>query len=424
MRNQTRNWLIYSLGTAAAGSFLKKHTPNFGWCQIYPTLQSILDLSHQQLFTETLGSVMRPSLHIEKALGHACGMSCVNAYYYAIYFISLFISVALISKPLLSLANASPHAEHSRERKARTAARFILWTLPIYLVVYSYGSIVDALYPASAIILAVTLLQKITPKEYSAFPRLGSIALIALVTAASFIADMSRPYAPYILLIFIAAAAAQKNAKVFISLLLGLLLAAPYHLNQAAATGSPLLTNYTGCNLLEVFNAPGTIEPGSMATTSQTTIANRCSYNEKKIKSYIRNQPLSALSDFANPPRLLRSAFPAPFTPWQYKTIPGFSNIEEILQWALWAALIFFLYVPIVLVAAQCFPTILRLGASGILIGVGVGLPFLITVATNGGQEAGRVGLAFVLPVTFLAATLNTLKPKPSGAPSHKDDAI
>lgn len=424
MKTRTRTWLAYSVATAAAGSLLKRHTPNFGWCQIYPTLQSILDLPHQKIFAETLGSVMRPSLHIEKALGHACGMGCVNAYYYAVYFLALFISIALISKPLFELANTPSPASNSPSNKSRSAARFILWSLPIYLVVFSYGSIVDALYPASAITLTAVLLDKLAPKGSLACPRFGTAALIGLVTVASFVADMSRPYAPYILLIFLAASAAQKNYRALIGLALGLLLATPYHLNQAAAIGSPLLTNYTGCNLLEVFNAPGTIRPGGMAKTPQTTIASRCSYNEQKIKGYIIHQPLSALRDFANPPRLLRSAFPAPFTPWQYKGFPGLGNAEEALQWALWLALIIFLYIPIILITAQSVPGILQLGPSAILIGAAVGLPFLITIATNGGQEAGRVGLAFILPVTFLAAILNTLQQRQSGPQSSHHDAI
>ncbi|MEI8251671.1 MAG: hypothetical protein WCF98_10920 [Synechococcus sp. ELA057] len=402
--NPRRSWITYSIVVAAAGSLLKRHTPNFGWCQIYPSLQSILEKTHSQLFFETLGSLLRPSLHIEKALGHACGMGCVNLYYYTVYFAALLVSTSLLSRPLFVLAGGKTNT--NLPELTTRAAKAILFSLPIYLIVYSYGSIVDAIYPASIIGITYLLLNK-TYRSASGqkHQRLFIDPIIPCLAALSFLADMSRPYAPYIILILIAAAAAQKNPKAVIGLATGILLALPYHTIQAAKTGSPMLTNYTGCNLMEVFHAPGTIPPGGMATTPQTTIATRCAFNQANINYYIVHSPVSALRDLTNPPRLLRSALPAPFTPWEYDGFPGFSKIDEIAQWALWAALIIFLYLPTILLVYTSLPQTLHNGAATALLSLAIGLPFLITISTNGGQEAGRVGLSFLLPILFLAAT-------------------
>ena len=400
-----RSWLLYSVVVAAAGSLLKKHTPNFGWCQIYPSLQSILEKTHGQLFFDTLGSLLRPSLHIEKELGHACGMGCVNAYYYAVYFTGLLISVCLISRPLIFLAKDK--GDSKRVQQTARAARYILFSLPIYLIVYSYGSIVDAIYPASIICITYLFLNSNWRDSTGQNPRSNRLdPMIPCLTMLSFLADMSRPYAPTIILLLIAAAAAQKNPKAILGLATGIIIAMPYHAIQAEKTGSPILTNYSGCNLMEVFHAPGTIPPGSMATTPQTTIAVRCAFNEAKIKDYIFHSPGRALRDLTNAPRLLRSALPAPFTPWEYEGFPGFSTIEEIAQWALWAALIIFLYAPTIFLIYASWPQAFQNGAATALLSLAAGLPFLITIATNGGQEAGRVGLSFLLPIIYLAATL------------------
>jgi hypothetical protein len=209
-----RSWLLYSVVVAAAGSLLKKHTPNFGWCQIYPSLQSILEKTHGQLFFDTLGSLLRPSLHIEKELGHACGMGCVNAYYYAVYFTGLLISVCLISRPLILLAKDK--GDSKRVQQTARAARYILFCLPIYLIVYSYGSIVDAIYPASIICITYLFLNSNWRDSTGQNPRSNRLdPMIPCLTMLSFLADMSRPYAPTIILLLIAAAAAQSIATAY-----------------------------------------------------------------------------------------------------------------------------------------------------------------------------------------------------------------
>ena len=395
----------YALITAIAGTFLKHHTPNFGWCRMYPSLEALLSKTHSQLFTETLGSVMRPSLHIEKMLGHACGMGCVNAYYYIVYFLALYLSTSFISQPLLSLASHKPH--RAFERIIQRSALFISITLPIYLIVFSYGSIVDAIFPASIIGMAAYLLRRSAPTSGQRRKNLPTWVEILGIAMLCFLADMSRPYAPYVLLLLLGAAAAQRNKRALAGMLAGIILALPYHTIQFQSIGTPLLSNYAGCNLMEVFQAPGTIAPGAMDTTPQITIAERCAFNSNQIKRYIITNPSAAWRDFSSLPRLSRSALPAPFTAWVYQGFPGFSTPEEILQWALWAAFILFLYIPLSFLLTTSFCRATKLGTSSMILLIAASLPFAITITTNGGQEAGRVGLAFILPLVFLACRYN-----------------
>lgn len=327
-------------------------------------------------------------------------MNCVNGYYYIIYFLALLASLLLISPQLFKLSQAGPD-------KQKKWAKRILFCLPIYLIIFSYGSIVDAIFPMTIIWIANLLLSRKFPSNTAAASMLSGKYLIPLVAILSFLADMTRPYAPYILLLMLAASATQRNWRAIAGLALGLALALPYHTIQYKAIGSPILTNYTGCNLIEVFKAPGATFAGSMVTTPQIEIAKRCKENSQRVKNYILTQPLNATKDFLSPIRLMRTVWPAPFTPWQYETSPGFGSAEEIAQWALWAALIIFLYIPITQLVVSAFKKMFLGGAQMALLSSAIFLPLVFSAIAHGGQEAGRVGMAFVLPITFYAAYMN-----------------
>jgi hypothetical protein len=299
---------------------------------------------------------------------------------------------------------AKQKGEGFSERIKASFSRSILITLPIYLIVFSGGSIVDAIYPASIIVIVAFLGDRQVVSGEGTGRRFNNAVIIFSVAFAAFLADMSRPYAPFVLLILLAAAAAQKNLRVLLGLIMGILLSLPYHSIQLSATGSPLLTNYTGCNLMEVYKPDGLVNPGGMKDTHQLIIAERCKQNERIIKAYMLKNPLAAIKDFLYFPRLSRSAFPAPFTPWQYEGFPAVSSFEEFLQWSLWAALIIFLYIPLVGMFVFSLSSGIGSSPSNSLALISVALPYLITIATNGGQEAGRVGLAFLLPICFITA--------------------
>lgn len=389
----------YALAVAIAGSILKRHTPNFGWCGLFPSLDKLLAESHGSLFRNVLGSVLRPSLHIEKSLGHACGMTCVNGYYYLAYFAALLTSLLLTTPHLFRIAGMGNECER------RWASR-ILWALPIYLIIFSYGSIVDAIFPMSIICLSRLLLEGRRNIRFSQSQLANNLLAFTLFTILTFLADMTRPYAPYVLLFMAAAAAAQRSSRAFIGIALGVTLALPYHINQQQATGSPILTNYTGCNLIEVFRAPGVIPAGSMTTTPQLEIAQLCKENATKVVQYIKSQPVSALGDLISPIRLARTAWPAPFTPWEYSIAPGFRSPEEIAQWALWLALIIFLYIPATRLSAGQVSQMFFRGASEAILSIAIFLPMAFSIIGHGGQEAGRVGMTFVLPIIFYTSYL------------------
>ena len=116
--------LLYSITVAAAGSLLKRHTPNFGWRQIYPSLQNILEKSHAQLFLGTLGSLLRLSLHIEKMPGRACGMNCVNAIYQIPHILALFTSVYPLSRPLFLSPQGKPMTNIPNQSRAQQGTHF------------------------------------------------------------------------------------------------------------------------------------------------------------------------------------------------------------------------------------------------------------------------------------------------------------
>lgn len=398
-------WIAYSAFFAVSGSLLKHHTPNFGWCGLYPTLDRFLAVSHGEIFRGTFASVMRPSLHVEKILGHSCGMGCVNTYYYLVYGLALFFAALAISWPLMRILDQPDHASHPGIRKA---VAYLLVALPIYVHVFSYGSIVDAIYPAASIgIVALLLLRT---KLKGALPQF--ICLIDgrfwpqcfVVAFLIFLLDMSRPYAIYVILLLFGAAVFQKSRPLILGILIGIILAFPYHINQFRGIGSPVLTNYTGCNLIEVFRAPGVRFPGAMSEIPQAEIARRCDENSALIKAYVRSQPLSALVDLIRPLRLVRSVFPAPFTPWQYKTAPDFFSLEGGLQWALWVAFIVFLYVPIVFFLGKVLPKLLATNVVLVFVSLAVFAPVTFSIVANAAEEAGRVGLSFVLPISFLAS--------------------
>jgi hypothetical protein len=406
----------YSVAVAIAGSALKRHTPNFGWCGIFPSLDKLLETSHHDLFVNFLGSALRPSLHLEKALGHACGMTCVNTYYYLVYFAALLISLSLTTPNLFRLA------ENGTPRQRGYALR-ILWALPIYLIIFSYGSIVDAVFPMSVIGLSSLMLREPdSAKSNRSFPS-KAISQIALFGTFVFLADMTRPYAPYVILLLLAAATAQRYIHAIIGIILGLLLAMPYHAIQYRNIGSLILTNYTGCNLIEVFKAPGIVPAGSMTTTPQKVIAKTCSDNAQKVSRYVQTQPISALGDFLSPIRLARTIWPAPFTPWEYSIAPGFKTVEEVAQWALWAALIIFLYIPITRLSWSSLPEMFGRGPSRAMLSCAILLPLAFTAIAHGGQEAGRVGMAFILPIVFYTSSLYSLKcqrKESSGTTEHQ----
>lgn len=389
--------MAYSLVVASAGAFLKNHTPNYGWCRSIPDLQALLLKSHAELAFQTVTSVMRPSLHIEKELGKACGEGCLNLYYDLIYFSALFFSVWLLSRFLFRLLQASAQLPHEQRW-----ARWILFILPVYIIVFSGGSFVDALFPAS--IMGLLALIHLGGGKPVTTPVGASICLLALFFAFS--ADMSRPYAPYVLALILLSSVLNRKLLVTSGLLLGLLLASPYHINQHRLINTFMLTNYTGCNLAEVFvNAPNLKGAIDMSVHSGVEVAEYCKEHQQIIHSYIRSDPLSAIRDVLEPQRLARIIFPAPFSPWKYIRLPSPLGLEEALQWLLWLAFSIFLYYPLLrMILANVWKSVSKRALA--FSALACFAPLLFTIVGNGGQEAGRLSLAYILPLAFFYSWL------------------
>ncbi|MEA5441469.1 hypothetical protein [Cyanobium gracile] len=389
--------MVYSLVVATAGAFLKNHTPNYGWCRSIPDLRALLSKSHAELAFQTVTSVMRPSLHIEKELGHACGEACLNLYYDLAYFSALLFGVLLLSRTLFRILQSPTQLPHEQRW-----ARWILFILPVYIILFSGGSFVDALYPASVIGL-LALIHLGSGKRVTV-PVGASICLLALFFAFS--ADMSRPYAPYILVFILLSSVLNRKLLVASGLLLGLLLASPYHINQHRLINTFMLTNYTGCNLAEVFiNAPNIKGGIDMSVHSGIEVAEYCKENQQIIKNYILSDPLSAMKDVLEPQRLARIVFPAPFSPWKYVRLPSPAGLEEALQWLMWVALGIFLYYPLLrMILANLWQSVSKRAL--VFSAFACFAPLLFTIVGNGGQEAGRLSLAYILPMAFFYSWL------------------
>ncbi|MCT0206616.1 hypothetical protein [Synechococcus sp. CS-1332] len=389
--------MVYSLVVASAGAFLKNHTPNYGWCRSIPDLRALLLKSHAELAFQTVTSVMRPSLHIEKELGKACGESCLNLYYDLAYFSALLFGVLLLSRTLFRILQAPTQLPHEQRW-----ARWILFILPVYIILFSGGSFVDALYPASIIGL-LALIHLDGGKRVSVSVG-ASACLLALFFTYS--ADMSRPYAPYVLALILLSSMLNRKLLVTSGLLLGLLLASPYHVNQYRLINTFTLTNYTGCNLAEVFIYAPNIKVGiDMSMHSGIEVAEYCNENQHIIKSYILSDPLSAMRDVLEPQRLARIVFPAPFSPWKYIRLPSPARLEEALQWLMWVALCIFLYYPLLrMILANLWKSVSKRGLA--FSALACFAPLLFTIVGNGGQEAGRLSLAYILPLAFFFSWL------------------
>jgi hypothetical protein len=389
--------MVYSLVVASAGAFLKNHTPNYGWCRSIPDLRSLLLKSHAELAFQTVTSVMRPSLHIEKELGHACGEACLNLYYDLAYFLALLFGILLISRTLFHILQTPEQLPHEQRW-----ARWILFILPVYIILFSGGSFVDALYPAS--IIGLLALIHLGGGIRGFLPVGASVCLLALVF--TFFADMSRPYAPYVLVFILLSSLLNRKLLVTLGLLLGLLLASPYHINQHRLINTFRLTNYTGCNLAEVFiHAPNLKGGIDMSVHSGIEVAEYCKENQQIIRSYIKSDPLSAIRDVLEPQRLARIILPAPFSPWKYIRLPSPAGLEEALQWLMWVALGIFLYYPILrIILANLWKSVSKKGL--VFSAFACFAPLLITIVGNGGQEAGRLSLAYILPLAFFYSWL------------------
>jgi hypothetical protein len=365
--------------------FYRPHTPNFGWGNVL-SYEILADLSHADIFWNTRIPIFRPSLHLEKILVSGCGKLCVelyNSFIWAICFFVYLTTLLLLSCKVFS----------SKRRYAIALVFLMNVGVVVYSLFFSYGSYVDILYALAVSGLALIALSKNQKIRNSTF------LTIAIISALVFIADNSRPYFLYVFPILVIISFVQKRREVTAALIVGAMFCVPYHVAQFINTGSATLSNYSGCNIAEVFKPPeeNLIINYLPENVNSDEVSLYCHNRLQKIKSYVLESPQMALNDALEMPRLLWIIAPPPFVP-----DVSFSHSQP---WRLmaWAILIVFLYLPVV-ASSLFFVTraMTRGRVDEALVYIAIFLPMIFAILAHGGWESGRVQMAFFYPLALI----------------------
>jgi len=368
---------------------VQSHAPNFFWMGVF-TFDRLMATSYSDLLTNIVIPVFRPTLPLEKWIGGEWGVAGVrtfSAVVYSAFAIGYFIVVA----KCVQLAAM-------KSCKAGLTAIAMSCGLAIYCYEQAWGSFADIGYAAaSTVILAFWFADP-------AALRSRSTAMLIVAALSALVADNSRPYFLLVAPLWLVACLIRRRHLLAIALLAGIALAIPYHAAQLYRTGSPVLSNYSGCNLVEVFRVEATPFPYPYphASINSEMGTGYCRRLASKVAAYLVEQPTLALGDVLAPMRLLRVLTPTAFTP--YRGVPDVSDAAGREAWSLWAALFALLYIPGVAIVGAVVIGAVRLGRVDVLLASMATLaPAAFSVLAHSGQEGGRVGMAFILPGAALA---------------------
>jgi len=358
--------------------------------------ERLLEQSHFELFSQTLIPSFRPFLHLEKFFGDLLGFKgihIINQVAYATF-------VWLIAD---QLRKAMPCQQLRQGRPVSGLILLLPYTvLPFYFAIAGARTIADPMY-AYGIILMILFLMFLQRKRNGAiFEGITTAKQYAWAASSIILVDLSRPYGIFVVAVFAISVIwivgkRLRNLKIFtrIVALFGgcLLLLTPYHANQLRYTGSVVLSNWGGCNLVEVFpfqsarkHVP---EWESKASQDQFKSASMCKDAQAEVISSIRQHSLKAISYLLRPKRFVQLL--GPWGVFQYGsvknliwTIPFFSG-PIIFSW-----FAYFLFS-----RRQWSITFL---ASSLLSWI----PMVFSFISHSGAEAAGVLMGFYLPLYFL----------------------
>jgi len=172
-----------------------------------------------------------------------------------------------------------------------------------------------------------------------------------------------------------------------------LLLLAPYHINQFSYTGSIVLSNWSGCNLVEVFPFPSALkyvtELEGRAKQDQVKSASICKDAQAEVISSIKQHPFQAIAYLLRPRRLVKL-----IGPWGVFQYSGIKNLMWTIP--LFSGPIFFSWVACLWVFKRRWS--MSFLASSLLSWIPMGSSLI----SHSGAESAGVLMGFYLPLYFL----------------------
>jgi len=272
--------------------------------------------------------------------------------------------------------------------------------LPFYFAIAGGRTIADPIY-TYGIMAMILFLFRINRRDYKVTVGTFTTRFAMQLAATIVLVDLSRPYGIFSIIVFMIAVTwiaikRRIGAKLGIRIvaLFGatILVVAPYHIIQQANAGSIILSNWGGCNLVEVFPFPSALERvpnwDSADKQDQLKSAAMCKEAQAEVLAIVKNQPTQALGYLLRPKRLVQL-----FGPWgvfQYSgiinllwTIPLFSG-PILLQWA-----------RALLLSTQSCQALFTF--TSLLCWI----PMILSFFSHSGQEAAGVLMGFYLPLYF-----------------------
>ena len=395
---------LYSLFVSSL-VFFSYITFNFEFWRIISPWEELIKLSHSQLFNGIILSVFKPFLHVEKFAGEVCGYECINyvnriTWAIIIYFICLLIIERLKKYFLCSNLKVLKYSSFT-----------ILLTLPFLIRSASWGTIVDPIYALGILLVLIASEELFIPKNKSSSKKLLSLKKVAYAILGIWLVDLSRPYGLIAVFMFAVLFVFRKSYKLLISLIIGLLLAMPYHFVHYKNTGNLLFSNFTGCYLASVTKPKNYVPPNNKKSfSSQMEVLEICNKAKKDVFSeYYFSNPKLTLKKIFQFDRIKQILFPPAFAP--YKEIPKFTNFIGIRDWSITIILYLFYLAVIFIFLFNLKSSQINLLTKLVLLFI-ILLPLFSSLIAHHGKEALRHTFHSYIPMLFMSLELGSFNLK------------
>tara|TARA_B100000212_G_C27372295_1_gene533124 strand:+ start:489 stop:1739 length:1251 start_codon:yes stop_codon:yes gene_type:complete len=393
---------LYSLFISSL-VFFSYITLNFEYHRIISPWTELKRLTHSQLFNEVIISVFKPFLHIEKISGDLCGYECV----YFANKITWVLLTFLIS--FLLIKRLRDYFINGSSRIIKCLSFLIATSFPFLIRWASWGTIVDPLYALGIFLLLMASNEFFILKNNNSFIKKPTAKRIAYAVIGVLIIDLSRPYGFFAICLFGILFIYKKSYKLIFSLLLGLLLAMPYHVVHYKKTGNLLLSNFTGCYLAQVTRPENytSLPYEKKGFESQLEILEICNRAKKDIISeYYLSNPKLTIQKIFQLSRIKKIIFPSAFAP--YKVTSNIFNPREFLDLVVTIILYIFYCSVIIILLVNLKNSKMDIFTIFILCTI-ILLPFFSSFIAHNGKESLRHTFHYYLPMLFLSLQFNQL---------------
>ena len=393
---------VYAL-IISSTSFFRYKTDNFSyWRTIWPW-NKLLELSHKEIFLDTLFPTFRPFIHVEKVAGEVCGYFCINFLNKLVWAIGIYTITYLI----FNLIRKDFYKVNSQYLSLSNLAIYFFY--PVYIFFAGFGAFTDVTYPLGMVLILISLFKLKIPKIEDKDHLLKEKNLVILITfIGAILIQFSRPYGLLVLILFGAIFIIFSGYKHLLAILLALIIASPYHINQFSKTGSIFLTNFSGCYLAEINKPFGYLRPGKEENGTsylkkfeyQTKVSELCNMARNDIYQEYSKKPLVFVKNIMNPARIIKLIFPPTFVP--YKNIPSPFDIRGSIYWLSTFTTISMFLIILSKFCKTLYSLPLRLIPKLLLLMIML-MPFLIDLIAHSGNEAIRHSLFLYLPLLFFS---------------------